>query len=118
MISQLNLHCLPGPDTNTKQAAVQSTDRRYQLMLAEVAEVGWPLAWSNDVYIHDRRWLSEYPDEPMIWILRDTGSSLVPVRCFNQHERRDYMRLVHYYSGYCQLNFFADEDPGTHPRFY
>ena len=118
MISQLRLHSLPGPDTQTKQEALQSTDQRYLLMLAEVAEVGWPVAWSNDVYIHDRRRLSEHPDEPMIWILRDTGSSLVPVRCFNKHERRDYLRLVYYYSGHCPLNYFADENPKTHSRFY
>jgi hypothetical protein len=112
------LEQLPGPDTKTKAEAVRSKDPRYLLMLQEAAEVGWPAAYQQDLYQHDRSKLEEYPEQAILWILRDTGTSVLPLRCESSHWLADYRRHVGWYSGEHKLNYFADEPAETHPRFY
>jgi hypothetical protein len=46
--------------------------------LAEAARVGWPAAYADDLYVHDRRQLAEHAGETMLWILRDHGTHLYP----------------------------------------
>ena len=83
VLSPIESRELPGPDTRTKSEAAATDDWRLKRMLAVAREVGWPMAWTDDLYRHDRKKLDANPGEAFLWILRDTGTHLYPLTCFN-----------------------------------
>ena len=72
---------LPGPDTQSKREACQYAlkDGRYFRLLQLAIWHNWPEAYTDDLYIHDRRQCQDYPDVDMIFTLRDHGTHLWPV---------------------------------------
>jgi hypothetical protein len=107
---------LPGPDTRTKSEAAATDDWRLKRMLGVAREVGWPMAWTDDLYRHDKQKLDANPGEAFLWILRDTGTHLYPLTCFNWHEAESYRRTIHYWSGHHNLNVI--DDPAERARYY
>ncbi len=107
---------LPGPDTTTKQDAIMSTDPRLQAMLKEAARIGWPNCFQNDLYLHDRAILLDRPGEPLVWILRDHGTHLLPVECESNGQAEYARAVIHYWSGDDRLNVITNVD--ERPRFY
>ncbi|MCA9189833.1 MAG: hypothetical protein KDA99_29620 [Planctomycetales bacterium] len=111
------VHRLPGADTTTKLDAIQSRDKRYQLLLAEAARLGWPRGFCNDLYLHDRRKLEDYRDNhEMIWVLRENGTHLYPVLCESAGEARYYRQVIEYWSGDDKLNQASND--ADRARFY
>lgn len=107
----LATHQLPGPDTRAKLAAMESTDPRVRLLLKEAARLGWPKAFSNDLYLHDCQTLVNHRDGPMIWIVRENGTHLYPTRCTTSGEAAYCRRVIEYWSGDNKLNVATrDED--------
>lgn len=96
---------LPGPDTQTKREAILTHDPRMKLMLAEAARVGWPAAYTDDLYRHDRDQLARHPSQTLLWILRDHGTHLYPTLCENSHEATYYRQVIAYWSGEHKLNY-------------
>jgi hypothetical protein len=107
---------LPGPDTRTKREAATTGDNRLLHMLRIASDIGWPLAWTDDLYRHDREKLAAHPGESFLWILRDTGTHAYPLRCGNRHEARGYCQTIHYWSGEHRLNVTDDADQRA--RYY
>lgn len=107
---------LPGPDTTTKRDAALSNDPRFQAMLAEAARVGWPAAFTDDLYQHDAKTLADNPGEPMLWILRQNGTHLYPLSCDNNHEAFYYRSVIRYWSGDHKLNTADNESDRA--RYY
>lgn len=103
-LPNLAAHQLPGPDTETKLAALEFADPRMRLMLLESSRVGWPFGFSNDLYLHDRETLTKHPCKEMIWILRENGTHLYPTRCTTSGEAAYYRRVIEYWSGDDKLN--------------
>jgi hypothetical protein len=101
----LSAHELPGPDTRTKLSALQTEDPRLQLMLREAARVGWPAAYTDDLYRHDKKQLEQHPGEKLLWILREHGTHLYPTECDNSHEVRFCRQVIEYWSGDHKLNY-------------
>lgn len=101
----LAAHDLPGPDTATKREALLVEDPRMRLLLAEAARIGWPAAYCDDLYQHDRQQLAEHSSQPLLWILRDHGTHLYPTLCDNEHEAAFYRQVIRYWSGDHQLNY-------------
>jgi len=85
-------------------------------MLAEAARVGWPAAFTDDLYQHDAQMLAENPGEPMLWILRQNGTHLYPLSCDNNHAASYYRSVIRYWSGDHKLNT-ADSD-SDRARYY
>lgn len=105
---------LPGPNTITKQAALATTDARFLLMLHKAAEIGWPLAYTDDLYRHDAEALASHPGQPMLWILRDHGTHLYPLETENGHEAAYYRQVVRYWSGDHKLNAAERDNDRAH----
>lgn len=112
----LTLADLPGPDTVTKQAAIDTSDIRLQRMLNEAASTGWPRAYTDDLYRHDAERLASHPGSSMLWILRENGTHLYPLHCENSHEAWYYRRVVDYWSGDHKLNVAGTE--AERARYY
>ncbi|QDV81034.1 hypothetical protein [Botrimarina mediterranea] len=107
---------LPGPDTITKRDALLDADPRLQQMLTEAVRVGWPAAFTNDLYQNDRRILADHPGEPMVWILRDHGTHLFPTECESKGEAHYARNVIHYWSGEHTLNYSDDTTEAA--RYY
>ncbi len=112
----VDVNRLPGPDTGTKQEAAATRDNRFMQMLQTASDIGWPLAWQDDLYRHDRQKLAASPGESFLWILRDTGTHLCPLTCFNWHEAESYRGTIHYWSGEHRLNY--THNPAERARYY
>lgn len=94
--SLLTLADLPGPNTVTKQAAMDTLDVRHRRMLQQAASTGSPRAYTDDLYLHDAEQLASHPGSSMLWILRENGTHLYPLHCENGHEASYYRRVVDY----------------------
>lgn len=77
-------------------------------MLRESARIGWPKSFSNDLYSHDRDTLANYPDQPMIWIVRENGTHLYPTDCDTAGEAAYNRRVIEYWSGDDNLNYASE----------
>lgn len=110
-VQNLSLCDLPGPDTQVKREALLREDPRLKMMLSEAASSGWPKAYTDDLYRHDVERLSQYPETPMLWILRENGTHLYPLECDTAHEATYYREVIRYWSGDHKLNMAnCDED--------
>jgi hypothetical protein len=78
--------------------------------------LGWPVCFCDDLYLHDREKLETSGDERMIWILRQHGTHLYPVKCGSSGERDYYRRVIHYWSGEDKLNVATTDDDRA--KFY
>lgn len=107
---------LPGPDTATKREALLDAEPRFLQMLAEAARLGWPTAFENDLYLHDRHILAAHPAEAMVWILRSHGTHLFPTECESPAASQCVREVIHYWSGGHALNASASVDYAA--RYY
>lgn len=113
----LTMATLPGPDTSTKADALEFPDPRFRLLLAESARTGWPKAFCNDLFLHDLDYLKRYPQETeMVWILRDHGTHLYPVKLDSRGEAQFVRDTISYHSGDHKLNV-ADRE-SDRARYY
>ncbi len=100
---------LPGPDTETKLDACKYglLDGRYYRILCLAAEHYWPVAYTDDLYIHDRQQCVDNPDVDMVFVLRDYGTHLWPVI------KGDYQWAVNtilFHSGDHEMNLYGPGD--------
>ncbi|MFZ5832432.1 MAG: hypothetical protein ACOY3P_20285 [Planctomycetota bacterium] len=116
MTTKIDWRKLPGPDTSTKWNASESSDPRMQALLREAIATGWPAAFENDLYQHDLAVLEEYPDQDMVWILRDHGTHLFPVRCTFYGTAKWARTVCQYHSGDHKLNTYGPQD--RRPIYY
>ncbi|MDC0935221.1 hypothetical protein OAS39_02965 [Pirellulales bacterium] len=107
---------LPGPDTMTKREATQVKDARFQYMLREAAQVSWPEAYTDDLYLHDRRILESHPEGPLLWMLRSHGTHLFPLECENSGQAHYAREVIRYWSGDHKLN--VAQSDADRARYY
>lgn len=116
----LEVQRLPGPNTGTKQEALDyaSVDPRIGAMLALAAEHQWPEAYQDDLYHHDVNCLRAHPGVDLIWILRDHGTHVILLDPEDDPRaaRRCAIPLIEFHSGDHRLNCYGDGD--RRPKYF
>jgi hypothetical protein len=79
-------------------------------MLDEASRVGWPRAYTDDLYLYDRLALEKYSQEKLVWVLREHGTHLYPTLCENSHEASYYRGVIAYWAGDHKLNYSPDAE--------
>lgn len=51
----------------------------YDLLLAKSEKIGWPVHNKKDLTEHDKQYLKEEKPEKFIWIVRESGTHLLPL---------------------------------------
>ena len=113
---ELSAAKLPGPDTHTKLDAIKTDDPRLRGLLRIAQDTGRPSAYTNDLYLTDRRILASFPDEPLIWILRENGTHLLITHCHTNGEAKYARDVIEYWSGDHYLN--ATQSPDDRARYF
>jgi len=76
----------------------------YRLMKAESVRVGWPKHYAADLTKHDRRRLSRKDaPETFVWILRESGTHLLPIYDGWADATLKHVGQVYVYDGTLQL---------------
>lgn len=85
-------------------------------MLTIAREVGWPKAFQNDLYLHDRSILDTHPGESFLWILREHGTHLFPLNAESPGQATYARTVIRYWSGEDRLNIIPDK--AERPKFF
>jgi hypothetical protein len=113
-LSQSARYALPGPDAASKASAVRyaETDDRYASMLDIAAEHQWPACYVDDLYRHDRQYLTDNPGS-LLFILRETGTQCyaLPKPDEDWRDYRDVANAILWHSGQHRLNWMDDSRP-------
>ena len=85
-------------------------------MLSEAMRIGWPTAFTSDLYLHDSDTLKNHPGRAMLWILREHGTHLYPVVCTSRGQISYVRRVIKYWSGEDRLNLATKDSERA--RYY
>ena len=99
METTLKMDDLPGVNEPCKQFAFLMDDLRMRFMLRVVKRTGWPHTNWMDIYDRGVVTLRCVTDEPIIWILRPDGSTLVPCWYDELWEVAHAQSVLRWYSG-------------------
>ena len=91
-------------------------DPRMATMLALHKQTHWPIAYLDDIHIHDRATLAEYPGS-MVWILREMGTHTYPLAEMEYPPRAELRKACEWHSGDHPMNHYRADDP-TRPLFF
>lgn len=61
--------------------------KHFGAIVAMAESLGWPEAYRDDLYKHDREALENWPeDKPFAWSIRNTGTWMILPTCKHEHE--------------------------------